>query len=211
MAASGIVSNQPGTAALTDAYQAYPPGTITATVNGAPQTLTLAPGDEVYFELQLPVVGSVPATFETDITFADPRVNPDAISGTITSSCNNDTTYTIPSPATLGSPTTVVLHAFVSSDCGYKLNVGGVAQKLSQTSTNSITLHRLDVDDVTVTREDHSTYTTKGTYSLNYGGQRVAGPYNTGTGLDLLPGSYEFSLGFTTFDGPQTQTRTITF
>lgn len=211
MAASGIVLNQPGKMSLTDVFQAYPPGTITAMVNGAAQTMTLDPGDEAYFELHLPAVGSVPPTFETDITFAEPRTNPDAVSGTITSTCVNDATYTIPPPATLGAPTTLGLHAFVNANCRYKLNVGGREQRLDQASVNSITLHRLDVNDVTVTREDHSTYTTQGTYSLNYGGERVVGPYSTGTGLDLLPGSYEFSLGFTTFDGPQTQTKTLTF
>jgi hypothetical protein len=84
---------------------------------------------------------------------------------------------------------------------------------LSQTSPNAIGLHRLDVDNVTITREDldGGTYSVVGTYTLNYGGVQVAGPYNTGTGIDVLPGTYEFSLTYTDFDGPQTQTQTLTF
>lgn len=198
----------PGTTALTDAYEAFVPGTITATVNGAPQSLTLNPGDEVDFNFSLPALGNVPSTFETDLTFLDPRANPDAAKGTITSSCSGDATYTIPSAT--GTPAPLALHAFVNTACAYTLNVGGRSQPLSQTSANSINLHRIDVDDVTITREDGTTYTTKGTYTLNYGGVQVVGPYSTGTGIDVLSGTYEFSLTYTDFDGPQTQSQTIT-
>ncbi len=198
----------PGTAPLTDAYQVYVPGTLTATVNGATQSLTLNPGDEVDFNLALPALGTVPATFETDLTFNDPRANADAAQGTITSSCAGDASYTIPSAT--GTPAPITLNAFVNSACTYTLSVGGRTQVLSQTSTNAIGLHRLDVNDVSITREDGTTYTVQGTYSLNFGGVLVAGPYNTSTGIDVLSGTYEFSLSYTDFDGAQTQTQTIT-
>jgi hypothetical protein len=201
-------SSAPGTAAITSAYEAYVPGTLTATVNGAAQSITLNAGDEVDFNLSLPALGNVPATFATDITFLDPRANPDAAKGTITSSCSGDASYTIPSAT--GTPAPLALNAFVNSACTYTLSVGGRTQVLSQTSTNDVNLRRLDVDNVTITREDGTTYTVVGTYTLNYGGIQVAGPYSTGTGIDALPGTYEFSLSYTDFDGLQTQTQTIT-
>jgi hypothetical protein len=197
----------PGVAPLTDAYQAYPPGTLTASVNGTSQTLTLKAGDESEFDLNLPPIGTVPATFGTNISFADARTNPNATGASITSNCGGDRNYSLPGLAT----TTLALNAFVKSQCTYTLNVGGRTQALSQTVTNNITLHRLDVNDVTVTREDGTTYTVKGSYSLNYGGVQVAGPFTTGTGIDVLPGTYQFSLSYTSFDGPQTQTQTLTF
>jgi hypothetical protein len=209
-AATAAATNTAGTTPLTDAYQAFPPGTLTANVNGTPQTLTVNLGDEADFNLNLPVLGVVPSTFTTQITFADPRANPDAAQGTITSSCSGDQTYTIPSAAA-GTPAPLTLTAFVNSSCVYTLTVAGIKQVLDQTKANAITLNRLDVNAVTITREDGSTYTVNGTYTLNSGGIQVAGPYNTGTGIYVLPGTYQFSLSFTDFDGPQTQTQTITF
>jgi hypothetical protein len=206
-AVTAAATNTTGTAPLTDAYQAFPPGTLTANVNGTPQTLTVNLGDEADFNLNLPALGVVPPTFTTQITFADPRANPDAAQGTITSSCSGDQTYTIPSAA--GIPAPLTLTAFVNSSCVYTLTAG-IKQVLNQSMTNAITLHRLDVNAVTITREDGSTYTVNGTYTLNSGGIQVAGPYNTGTGIDVLSGTYQFSLSFTDFDGPQTQTQTIT-
>jgi len=166
-------------------------------------------GDEVDFTLNLPASGNVPPTFATNLTFADSRDNADAAHGTITSSCSGDRSYTIPS--TTGATAAVALAAFVNSACTYTLNVGGRTQALGQSSTNNVTLHRLDVDAVTVTREDGSTYTVNGTYTLNFGGVQVAGPYNTGTGVDVLAGTYQFTLSYTDFDGPQTQTQSLTF
>ena len=209
VAQQGAEGNAPGTAHITDAYEAYAPGTLSATVNGTAQTLSLNPGDEADFNISLPALGTVPSTFATNITFLDPRANADAARGTITSSCSGDATYTIPSAS--GTPAPLALNAFVNSACTYTLNVGGRTQALSQTTANAISLHRLDVNNVTITREDGSTYTVTGTYSLNYGGVQVAGPYNTGTGIDVLSGTYQFSLSFTDFDGPQTQTQTLTF
>jgi hypothetical protein len=105
----------------------------------------------------------------------------------------------------------LALNAFVNAACTYTLNVAGRTQVLNQAQPNAITFHRLAVNAVTITREDGSTYTVNGTYTLNYGGVQVAGPYNTGTGIDVLPGTYQFSLSYTDFDGPQTQTQTLTF
>jgi hypothetical protein len=201
----------PGTAPLTSAYQVYVPGALSATVNGQAQSLTLNAGDEVDYNLTLPVLGTVPPTFETDLTFNDPRANPDASKGTITSSCAGDATYTIPSATSAtGTPAPLALHAFVNTNCVYTLTVGGRTQTLSQTATNTIQLHRIDVNNVTITREDGSTYSVVGQYTLNYGGVQVAGPFNTGTGIDVLSGTYQFSLTFTDFDGVKTQTQTIT-
>ena len=209
VAQAAASSGTPGVAALTDAFEATAPGTLTATVGGASQSITLAFGNETDFALSLPAIGTVPATFETDVTFLDPRANSDAAVGTITSSCAGDASYAI--PASTGATAPLSLHAFVSSGCTYTLNVAGRTVTLDQTTTNAISLNRLDVNDVTVTREDGTSYTTKGTYTLNYGGVQVAGPYSTGTGIDVLPGTYEFSLSYTDFDGLQTQTQTVTF
>jgi hypothetical protein len=209
-AANAILTRStPGTGLLTDAYQAFVPGPISATVNGATQSLTLNEGDETDFAFTLPVVGSVPATFTTTVTFGDSRDNADAVRGTITSSCSGDRSYTIPSAT--GTPAALTLTAFVNSGCTYTLNVGGRTQTLNQSMSNAVTLHRIDVDAVTITREDGSTYTVSGTYTLNFGGVQVAGPYNTGTGIDVLPGTYQFSLNYTDADGPKTQTQTLTF
>jgi hypothetical protein len=210
-AASAVIAGllAPGTALISDSFEAYVPGTLTASVNNVPQAITLNPGDEVDFTLNLPASGNVPPTFATNLAFADSRDNADAARGTITSSCSGDRTYTIPSAT--GTPATLALAAFTNSACSYTLNVAGRSQPLSQTATNNITLHRLDVDAVTVTREDGSTYTVNGTYTLNFGGVQVAGPFNTGSGTDVLAGTYQFSLNYTDFDGPQTQTQTLTF
>jgi hypothetical protein len=207
-AEEGLSGWVPGVGALTEAYEAYPPGTLTATVSGGtPQSLTVNAGDEVDFDIDLPAIGTVPATFATDISFLTSRVNPDASRGTITSSCAGDRTYTIPSSP---AATALALTAFVAPACTYTLNVGGRTATLSQAQTNSISLNRVDVDNVTITREDGTTYTTTGTWTLNFGGVQVVGPFSTGTGVDVLPGTYEFSLSYTDFNGPQTSTQTLT-
>ena len=196
----------PGVAPLTSAFQAYPPGTVSVTVNNSMQTLTVNSGDEVDFNISLPALGTVPPTFATNVTFLSQRVNPDAAKGTITSSCGGDRSYTIPS--SVQGP--LALNAFVNGSCVYTLSVGGRTVTLDQTQANAISLNRVDVDDVTITREDGTTYTVKGTWTLNYGGVQVVGPYSTGTGVDVLPGTYEFSLSYTDFDGPQNQTQQLT-
>lgn len=198
-----------GAGPLSEAYQAYPPGTLTAEVAGTPQTLTLKAGDEASFHFVLPVVGSVPPTFETRITFDEPRHNPDAVQDTILSTCPEDAWYQL--PAAPGGPPSLDLYAFVSAGCTYTLFAGGRTQTLSQTSKNDVHLHRLDVNGVVITREDGSTYVTSGTYTVSYDGSRIVGPAGMGTGVDLFPGTYQLSISYTDFEGPKTQTRTITF
>jgi hypothetical protein len=195
----------------TTAYEAFPPGTISTAVNGQVQSLTVASGQEVAFDFTLPAVlstGTVPATFQTSISFLSPRVNPDAARGTITSRCGGDRSYTIPS----GTTTTLNLNAFVASACTYTLSVGGRTVTLSQTQANNISLNRLDVNNVTITSDvGGPTTTTTGTYTLDFGGVQVAGPYTTPSGVDVLPGTYGFVLNFTDVNGAETQSQTLTF
>jgi hypothetical protein len=185
---------------------AFAPGTYTVTAGSNTQNFTVNEGDTATVPVTLPVVGTVPATFSTTIQFLDPRANPDAAAGTISSSCAGDRSWTIPPTTT----TAQALTAFVNPNCVYTLNVAGRSVQLSQTASNTIALNRLDVDDVLINREDGTSYTTKGTYQLYFGGVGVAGPYNTATGIDILPGTYDLAIKFTDFDGPQTQNQTFT-
>lgn len=70
-------------------------------------------------------------------------------------------------------------------------------------------LNRVDVDDVLITREDGTTYKVVGTYELYFGGVRVAGPYYTNSGIDMLTGEYEFVLRYRTAEGDQVSRQTI--
>lgn len=193
-------------AKLADYDLAFVPGKYTVAVGETTESFTLSQGEQEEVALTLPVVGTVPDTFNTNITFADPRELPDAAAATITSSCSGDRSYSVPATTT----TQLKLKAFVESACVYTLNAGGRTVTLAQTTTNSVKLYRLDVDNVEVTKEDGSTYTTTGRYEVYFGGTRVAGPYNTNTGIDLLPGTYELVITFTTADGQQTQRETFT-
>ncbi len=192
-------------AQLRDSDLAFVPGNYSVSVGKGTQSFTLNEGDTSEIAISLPVIGSVPSSFLTEIAFTDPRELPDAGVATITSSCAGERTYAVPTAST----TTLNLRAFQSPGCVYTLRAGGRAVTLSQTETNKITLNRLDVDDVAVTREDGLTYTVKGTYEVYYGGALVAGPFNTNTGLDFLPGTYELVIKFSTADGPQVQRETI--
>ncbi len=187
-----------------DGNVAVVPGTYVFTVEASggttTDTRTVAEGDAKDLAFTLPQLGSIPSTWNTNLTFADARELPDAATGTITSSCERN--YSIPSSAS----GTVGLKAFTFPECSYTLNVGGRTVALNQTSSNDITLHRVDVDDVTVTREDGSTYTTKGTYEIYFGGNRIAGPYNTTSGIDLLSGAYEIVVKYNTAEGQKTNT-----
>ncbi|MFO0671896.1 MAG: hypothetical protein U0235_20110 [Polyangiaceae bacterium] len=197
------------TAQFADYDLAFVPGDYTVAIGSGSgstsKTFTLKEGDTAEIPVALPVIGSVPSTFNTTLKFADPRELPDAHAATITSSCSGDRTYTVPANTTA----TQSLKAFTASSCVYTLNAGGRTVTLNQSSSNSITLQRLDVDNVEVTRENGSTYTVAGTYELYFGGARVAGPYNTNTGIDVLPGTYELVTSFSTADGPQTQRETL--
>lgn len=186
------------------------PDTYTLTVgNTMPPTtqkFTLAEGDLTDVAISLPVVGNVSALFNTNITFADTRMLTTVNPPTITSSCSGDRTYTVPNTAS----GTVNLKAYSDSSCVYSLTAAGVTKTISQTTTASFTLYRVDVKDVTVRKEDGSTYVTRGTYELYLGGSRVAGPYSTNTGIDALPGTYEIVISYTTADGPKSQKQTFT-
>jgi hypothetical protein len=185
---------------------AFVPGKYVVNVGSATETFTLTQGEQEEVALTLPVIGTVPDVFKTNITFADPRELPDAVAATITSSCSGDRSYSVPATTT----TQLKLNAFVETNCVYTLNVAGRPTQLSQTAANNIKLHRLDVDNVEVTKEDGTTYMASGKYEVYFGGTRVAGPYNTNTGIDLLPGTYELVITFNTADGPQTQRETFT-
>jgi hypothetical protein len=78
-------------------------------------------------------------------------------------------------------------------------------------------IRRLDVHDVTVTREDGTTYEVAGTYSVLKhdgtdwqvvslagcsGGERFL---PTGTGLDVVPGRYLVRVSYQTEQGPQSR------
>lgn len=179
--------------------QAYLPGTYT--MKGVTsQTFTLHEGDLSDFTIP------APGTFKTAISFVDTRDNPTAMNSTITSSCSGDRSYTIPATGV----TALALTAFVASGCTYTFSAGGRSVVLSQSTDNNISLHRVDVDDVVVTREDGTTYTVKGSYVLKLAGVNVAGPLSTATGIDVLPGTYDLVTSYTTADGPQTQTDTFT-
>ena len=93
----------------------------------------------------------------------------------------------------------------------YTFTAAGRTVTLSQTSDNTIALNRVDVSGVTVTRENGSTYFAGGDYELYFGGNRVAGPHSTGTGIDVLPGEYELVLKYRTSDGEKTQRHTLSF
>ena len=71
--------------------------------------------------------------------------------------------------------------------------------------------HAVLRDAAVVTREDGSTFTTRGTYELYFGGQKVAGPYNTNTGIDALDGAYELVVKYTTADGAKTNHYNLNF
>lgn len=196
-------------AQLLDYDLAFVPGDYSVAIgtgSGATsKKFTLKEGNTAEIDLALPVIGSVPTTFSTNISFADPRELPDAAAATITSTCSGDRSYTVPATST----TALKLKAFTASSCVYTFSAGGRTVALSQSSANNVKLQRLDMDHVEVTREDGSTYTVAGTYELFFGGTRVAGPFNTNTGIDLLPGTYELVTSFNTVDGAQTQRETI--
>ena len=170
---------------------------------GSSETRTVAEGSLSELAFSLPVVGTVPGQFTTRITFADPRELPDAVPTQITSGCERN--YSVPASAS----GTVSLKAFKFSECSYVLNAGGRTVTLNQNGAD-VTLHRIDVDDVTVTREDGTTFVTRGTYELYYGGVLVAGPYDTNSGIDALAGDYELVVKYNTLEGQKANHYPIT-
>lgn len=164
------------------------------------ETRDVAEGDVKTLSFTLPLIGTIPDLFTTKIQLEDPRELPDAVATTITSSRCPERSYVIPKDAS----GTLTLKAFKFSECDYVLTAGGRTVTLKQNATNDISLHRIDVDDVVVTREDGTKYTTRGTYELYFGGNRVAGPFSTKTGIDVFGGAYEVVVKYDTAEGPKT-------
>ncbi|HEY8072699.1 MAG TPA: hypothetical protein VIF62_01280 [Labilithrix sp.] len=98
---------------------------------------------------------------------------------------------------------------------------------LNPGDSKTIQLERLDIDDVTVTREDGTTYDVKGSYQLfrqgaagswipittrtdcsNGGAAQQSWP--TATGVDVPAGTYRVLLSYTTAEGAKTQDNTYT-
>jgi hypothetical protein len=198
-------ANSTATSTLLPTDIAFVPNTYQVTAHTTPQSFTLTEGSIAEIPVALDTVGSVPEMFATSIKFADAADLPSVgNAGQITSSCGTRG-FTI---ASLGRAT-LNLRAFVDA-CTYTLNVAGRQLPLSQNAANAITLQRIDIDDVTVTREDGSSYLAKGTYELFFGGNRVVAPTPTNTGIDVLPGTYELVISYSTADGPKTQRQTLT-
>lgn len=77
---------------------------------------------------------------------------------------------------------------------------------LQDGATIPLALGRVDVDDVTVRRENGTTYEQKGTYLLTcVTDGTVVGTFSTGTGVDVLPGDYRADVTYSTAEGPKTQ------
>ena len=164
---------------------------------GASDTYDVKEGDVSELAFERALVGGPRDTFATTLTFADPRELPNAERSGIRSSCERN--YEIPA-----GQAQLNLRAFKFSECAYELYVPGRTLALGQDTANAVTLHRIDVDDVQVAREDGTTYTVRGTYELHAAGARIAGPFPTNTGIDALPGDYEIVVQYGTALGNQT-------
>lgn len=190
-----------------DTDRALPPGEYSLGALGAATNSTkvnLTEGLIVEVPIALPVIGVVPPTFKTTIAFAEPRELPDLAGASITSSVSGERGYSLPARAT----ETLQLVAFQNPAATYSLNVGGRKVTLDQSRDNTITLRRLDVDHVRVTREDGSVYMQPANFEIFFGGTRVAAG-TTNSGLDMLPGEYELVLSYKTAEGPRVQRQTI--
>ncbi len=184
-------------------------------LTSAPATdRTLAEGQVAAFNLTLPVYGIVPSQWTTNVTFMSRRELPDAqgrdygeaSSGIVAryGECGSGYDFS-------RSSGTLSLRAFSASSCSYFLHVGGREQRLDQLHVNNVRIHRIDIDDVFVTREDGSTYTTAGTYELWFAGAKLIGPFATHSGLDVLPGAYEVVVSYATAEGAKTKRYPISF
>jgi hypothetical protein len=185
------------------------PGTYAFAVetpNGpATDTRVVAEGEATDLEFRLPLVGTVPPRFDVNLDFQDPRELPDAVATRITSNCERS--YSVPATAR----GVMNLKAFVFPECTYTMSVGGRSVPIPQNTSTNVVLYRLDIDDVLVTREDGSIFVTPGTYDIFFGGARVAGPFTTNTGLDLLPGEYEVVVRYPTAEGTKANRYVLKF
>lgn len=186
--------------------RAYVPGTYSYRVSaGSPVAVTFNEGSMPELAISLPVEGQLPPLFTTTIAFAEARTLPDADSVTISSSVSGERGYTLPTRTT--AP--LALQAYQNPKATYTLRAAGRTLTLDQSRPNGITLRRIDVTDITVGREDGTSYTTQATYELYFGGARVAGPLRSPSGLDVLPGDYELVLSYSTNEGPRVQRYTL--
>jgi hypothetical protein len=186
---------------------AYAPGEYQYDLsNGTSTTVKLKEADIVEVSVPLPVVGTLPSQFKTRIDFLSTRELPDAVTAVIGSSVSGERTYSVP----VSSNASLNLKAYVNSSAAYSLTAAGRTVQLDQTQDNVVKLNRVDIDDVTITRENGTTYVVRGTYELYFGGNRVAGPYATNSGIDALPGDYELVIMYRTAEGDQTDRSTIT-
>ena len=131
----------------------------------------------------------------------------------------------------LAADTTVKVFPFAASEGAmhYELVVNNVAVPIALTpgATKTIQLERLDIDDVAVTKETGEVYNVKGTWQLFRqgpaaswipitvrhdcsNGASTAVSYGTGTGVDVLPGTYRVLISYTTAEGAKTQDQTVT-
>lgn len=121
-------------------------------------------------------------------------------------------------------PTSIPVFPFPAGSASYyDLVVNGVSQRLELEAgkTTSIRLQRLEVGDVSLTRNDGSRYLTKGTFHVWHKGadgawqplneRRMNGGeqharFSTGWGIDVLPGEYKVKIDYmTTEAGPKSQ------
>ena len=182
------------------------PGDYLAPREGTTDVPVRLIGDAVTdVSIELPVVGALPAVFTTRVSFLDPPALPDAARPTITSSCPTDRRLEL-----VTARGTVELSAFQSPGCDYVLHAGPSAFPLDQAGQNRILLRRLDIADVEVTREDGTTYTTVGRYTIRAADGTTTDEHATPSGIDVLPGTYEIITRFQTGDGEQQHHSTIT-
>jgi hypothetical protein len=164
---------------------------------------TLGEGDIADWSFDEPGIGKVPSIFSTTVTFTSSRVYPSAAPSTITSSCER--------PYDLSSAGgTLALTAFQFPECTYEVALPGQSTALVQTTSNAVRIGRIDVSDVTVTRQDGTNYVTVGTYVVEQNGATLAGPFATKTGIDVFPGDYRVVVTYTALDGTKTTSNQVT-
>lgn len=188
------------------------PGTYSFPVESASggttnENRTVAESDVKTLSFTLPLIGSVPDRFTTNLKFNDAREMPDADPANITSNCN-ERNFTVPQNQAAG---TLALKAFKFNECNYVFKAAGRTVNLNQNQDNNIQLFRVDLNDVEITREDGTKYFVPGTWEVYFGGNRVAGPFNTKTGLDMLPGAYEVVVKYNTAEGPKVNHYNVSF
>ena len=185
-------------------YSALTPGDYDFAVAGGTDRRTVRESDSLDLVFDLPVVGAIPDTFLTNVHFSSRRELPSAATANIRATCG--ASYSLSS-----ATADLSLKAYKNAACKYALDAVGGSVELDQNATNALVVHRLDIDDVLVTRDDHTTYAARGTFEIYRGGSRVGGPYATNQGVDLLAGDYEVVVQYTTALGAQTKRYTKHF